>query len=131
MIIVEQEKVEIVLATYNGEKYLREQLESILNQSYSNIIITIWDDGSIDSTNEILQGYQTVFSDRIRIIENVGVSLGVIGSFSRLLEHTQSEYVFLSDQDDYWVQGKVQKQIDLIHKMEQKWGKDEGVRKVV
>jgi len=48
----------------------------------------------------------------------------VIGSFSRLLEHTQSEYVFLSDQDDYWVQGKVQKQIDLIHKMEQKWGKD-------
>ncbi|MBT3187913.1 MAG: glycosyltransferase, partial [Anaerolineae bacterium] len=78
MIIVEQEKVEIVLATYNGEKYLREQLESILNQSYSNIIITIWDDGSIDSTNEILQGYQTVFSDRIRIIENVGVSLGVI-----------------------------------------------------
>ena len=124
MEIIEQKKVEVVLATYNGEKHLREQLDSILAQSYSNILITIRDDGSTDATNEILKEYQLSYPEQINLIDNEGIRLGAVGSFSKLLEHTQYKYVFLSDQDDYWVKDKIQKQIDLIHETEQMWGND-------
>lgn len=117
-------KVEIVLPTYNGKKYLREQLESIINQSYSNFLITIRDDCSTDGTIEIIQDYQNTYSERIRIIENGNIRLGVNGSFSNLLENTKSDYIFLSDQDDYWVKEKIQRQMELIQRMEIELGRD-------
>ncbi len=62
------EKVDILLATYNGEKYLREQLDSILNQSYTNFRLIISDDSSTDNTLEILKEY--VEQDKRIIVYN-------------------------------------------------------------
>ena len=55
---MENSKVAVLLSTYNGEKYLKEQLDSLINQSYSNIDIYIRDDGSTDNTVKIIKGYQ-------------------------------------------------------------------------
>jgi glycosyltransferase involved in cell wall biosynthesis len=117
-------KVEIALSTYNGKKYLKEQLDSILNQTYSNILITIRDDCSTDITMDILLDYCNSYPGKIRIIENNNIRLGVVGSFSRLLEAVESDYIFLADQDDYWVKEKIQKQMELIIKMEIEFGEN-------
>ena len=70
-----EKRVQILLSTYNGEKYLSEQLNSLLQQSYSNIHILIRDDGSKDKTISILKDYQIKFPQKIQIIldKNVGV----------------------------------------------------------
>jgi len=76
------EKVQILMSTYNGEKYLEQQLDSILNQTYPNICILIRDDGSMDGTAALLQRYADKY-------ENVtfyrGENVGAIQSFFELL----------------------------------------------
>ena len=61
-----EEKVDVLLATYNGEKYLKEQIDSILNQTYQNINLIISDDNSNDSTRKILEEYKKI-DNRIKI----------------------------------------------------------------
>ena len=61
------EQIDIILATYNGEKYLKEQLDSILNQTYTNFRLLISDDCSQDSTKEILKEYEKKFSFKKKI----------------------------------------------------------------
>lgn len=62
-----EEKVDVLLATYNGEKYLKEQIDSILNQTYQNINLIISDDNSNDSTRKILEEYKKI-DNRIKNI---------------------------------------------------------------
>ena len=73
------EKIDILLATYNGQQYLREQLYSILSQSYSNFRLLISDDLSVDSTREILAEY--VEKDKRIIVFNQEKNLGVVKNF--------------------------------------------------
>ena len=91
-------KVDILLPTYNGEKYLREQLDSILNQTYKNIRIIISDDCSKDSTSEILKQYKEK-DERIEIYiqEN---NLGVVKNIEFLLKKVENPLYMLADQDD-------------------------------
>lgn len=100
-----QPTVTILLATYNGEAYLKEQLNSLLRQSYKNIIIIARDDGSSDNTVEILNQY------KVLCIE-ANESLGAKRSFSTLLayamHHTTSDYFMFCDQDDVWHTNKVE-----------------------
>lgn len=106
------EKVDILLATYNGEKYLKEQLDSILNQTYSNFRLLISDDMSTDSTKMILTEYEKE-DNRVKVFlqkEN----LGIIGNFEFLLTKVESEYFMFSDQDDIWNRCKVEKSINKI-----------------
>ena len=95
-------KFEVLISTYNGEKYLKAQLDSILEQTYSNFHITIRDDGSRDSTGKILQLYEREYSDKITWIHD-GENLGYPDCFWYLLEHAPAAdmYVFC-DQDDVW-----------------------------
>ena len=65
-----KEQVEIVMATYNGEKYLKEQIDSILNQTYQNINLIISDDNSNDSTRKILEEYKKI-DNRIKILKKL------------------------------------------------------------
>ena len=60
-----QEKIDVLMATYNGEKYLKEQIDSILNQTYQNIQLIISDDCSTDGTREILRQYEK--DDRVKV----------------------------------------------------------------
>ena len=106
------EQIDILIATYNGQKYIREQIDSILNQSYRNINIIISDDGSKDSTPDILKEYQKK-DNRIKVYiqqEN----LGVVKNIEFLLNHVESQYYMLADQDDFWLPQKVEKSLETL-----------------
>jgi glycosyltransferase involved in cell wall biosynthesis len=99
------DKVDIILATYNGEKYLAEQLDSIIAQNYSNWRLLISDDGSFDKTLAIIEKY-TKADERILLVNNIRQG-GVVRNFSKALEFVTSNYIMFSDQDDYWLPEKI------------------------
>ena len=103
-------EVEILLSTYNGEKYLAEQLDSILAQTYGNFKITIRDDHSTDSTLSIIQSYIdkypakiSLYKDPIWKVKNMGSTF----SFGRLMQQATGQYLMLCDQDDVWMEDKI------------------------
>lgn len=92
--------VSIALASYNGSKYIREQLDSILCQSYQNFELIICDDCSTDNTWQILEEYAKKDS-RIKIYRNA-TNLGFKNNFEKVISLCSGEYLALSDQDDIW-----------------------------
>ena len=107
-----QETVDVLLATYNGEKYIREQIESILNQTYKNIRLIISDDCSKDNTPEILKEYEKN-DNRVELYiqeEN----LGVVKNIEFLLGKVKDKYYMLSDQDDVWKEQKIEKSVEKL-----------------
>ena len=108
------EYVDILLATYNGEKYIKELLESILNQTYKNIRILICDDYSSDKTYEILKEYSNK-DNRIKLFRNFK-NLGSNKTFEFLLTNVTADYFMFADQDDVWHLDKVEVSIDKLLK---------------
>lgn len=106
------EKVDILLATYNGEKFISQQIDSILSQTYSNFRLLISDDCSTDGTRKILQEYKAKDS-RIELFFQ-GKNLGVIKNFEYLLKKVENKFYMLSDQDDIWKENKIQRSIEKI-----------------
>src|SRR5450830_129791 len=101
-----QPKVQVLISTFNGEKFIRAQLESILRQLPATGRITIRDDGSSDGT---ISAIDAITDARIRLIH--GNNLGFGGSFMRLIQDAtiEADMVMLSDQDDIWFQDKIQR----------------------
>lgn len=97
--------ISIALCTYNGEKNLRQQLDSLIHQTYQNLEIVIVDDKSSDSTLEILEEYAKLES-RIRIEINKE-NLGYTKNFEKAISLCKGEYIALSDQDDIWDLDKI------------------------
>lgn len=97
-----QPLISIAMTTYNGEKYLREQLDSILNQTYSNFELIICDDCSKDSTWQILEEYAQN-DNRIKIYKNEH-NLGFKKNFEKAISLCNADYIALSDQDDIWLE---------------------------
>lgn len=93
--------ISIAMATYNGEKYLREQLDSILVQTISDFELIICDDCSNDSTRKILSEYAKKDS-RIKVIFNEQ-NLGFVKNFEKTISFCNGEYIAFSDQDDIWL----------------------------
>lgn len=116
--------VTVLLATYNGEKYLEEQLKSILEQSYTDFKIVIRDDGSNDNTNEIINRYAEVFPDKIEVCPSSCPTGSAAGNFFKLIELYSDEYIMLCDQDDIWLPQKIEKTINAMKKAEEENGKD-------
>ncbi|CAJ1222956.1 putative protein [Lactococcus lactis] len=101
-------KINILLSTYNGEKYLSEQLDSILTQTYQDWRLLIRDDGSEDGTRLLIKKYQQK-DKRIEFInENSSENIGFISSFFRLLKFSEADYYFFCDQDDIWLPNKIE-----------------------
>ena len=100
-------QIDILLATYNGERYLSEQLDSILKQSCDNWRIFVRDDGSEDGTSTIIERYQKQYSGKIFIIKDEKQNLGACGNFSELLKKSKSDYIMFCDQDDVWKEDKI------------------------
>ena len=97
--------ISVVMATYNGERFLREQLDSIVNQTYPNLEIIIVDDASQDNTLMILNEYGTKHANvRIFMAQQ---NLGYIKNFERGLRLCKGDFVALSDQDDVWLPEKL------------------------
>lgn len=100
------QSVEVLLACYNGQKYLSDQLESLLNQSFQNFQILIRDDASSDETKAILTTFKDRHPEKIKIISSE-TRLGVIGNFNALLKESSADFIFFSDQDDVWEKNKM------------------------
>ncbi|MGL6101155.1 MAG: glycosyltransferase family 2 protein [Fusobacteriaceae bacterium] len=98
--------VSVCMATYNGEKYIKEQIESILKQLTKNDEVIISDDGSKDETIKIIKKYQKESKISIKIYE--GPKKGVIKNFENVISKASKDLIFLSDQDDIWNDNKVE-----------------------
>lgn len=109
--------VAILMATYNGGKYIKQQIDSIENQTFRDWSLYIRDDGSSDDTLDIIADY--VRKDyRINLIkDNIG-SLGTRDQFLHLLKTIDSDYYMFCDQDDVWFQDKIEKSINQIQILE-------------
>ena len=103
--------VSVVLATYNGEKYIAEQLESISQQSYQNFNVIIVDDASSDDTVAIVQSFMKRLP--LKLIENED-NLGYIKNFEKALSLADADYIAPCDQDDVWTSDKLQTLVDNI-----------------
>ncbi len=110
------------MATYNGEKYIKEQINSILNQKYHNWNLIIRDDGSTDKTVHIINDFIAKYPDRITFVKDKKRNLGSSRNFSELLTHSQSEYIMFCDQDDVWLPERIELSMNEILKLEKKFG---------
>jgi hypothetical protein len=120
---MERTEVEILLATYNGERYLREQIDSILGQDYPNLRLLASDDGSSDGTVAILNEYAARFPDQVRVLPKMEASGHPKRNFLRLMKAATAAYIGFSDQDDVWIPEKVSLTMQTMLRMEGKSGK--------
>jgi len=117
---MKQKKIDVILACYNGESFIGQQIRSIL-ASFDSITgfitrLLIADDGSNDRTLEIIS---EINDRRISIIDSARVG-GVIKNFSRLIDYSDADYIFFSDQDDLWAKDKVAIFMETFEKLEKK-----------
>ena len=110
--------ISVVMATYNGEKYISKQLWSILNQTFSDFEIVIVDDCSSDRTvdlinsvfeNAAFQNYQIIINEK---------NLGHNKSFEKAIGYCTGDYIAISDQDDIWMENKLEKLMERISNKE-------------
>jgi glycosyltransferase involved in cell wall biosynthesis len=107
-------KLSVALCTYNGEKYIEKQLNSIFNQTIAIDEINICDDGSNDKTIEIINQIQKEHPSIIKLYQNK-TNLGCSKNFEKAIELCQGDYIFLSDQDDLWKKDKVEKTLAVFN----------------
>ncbi len=106
--------VAVVMSTYNGEKYVREQLESVLAQDYENVSVFVRDDGSRDETLQVVEPY--ALDGKIHLEQ--GENIGVVRSFFSLLKTVAGkfDYVAFCDQDDRWHTDKVSRAVSVLER---------------
>jgi glycosyltransferase involved in cell wall biosynthesis len=98
------------MTSFNGEKYIEEQIHSILKQISKNDELIISDDGSTDATIQIIE---KISDPRIKIIKNSGTK-GYTGNFENAIKHANGDLIFLSDQDDIWLNGRVREMTNKL-----------------
>jgi len=110
-------KISVVMTTYNGERYLEEQIDSILTQTLHPAELIVCDDQSTDGTVAILEKYQR--QEKLVFVKNPQ-RLGLIKNFKKAVSlATAGNYVALSDQDDHWLPDKLEKSAALLQKMDE------------
>ena len=105
-------KVSVIMSVYNGEKYLKIAIESILNQTFENFEFIIINDGSTDKTEDILQAYDDL---RIKIINN-GKNIGLTKSLNKGLKLAKGEYIARMDADDISMPGRLERELEFLDK---------------
>jgi len=109
--------IDILLSTYNGEKYLGEQLDSILAQSYKDWHLIVRDDGSTDTTRAVLTSYSQKYPEKIEILPD-HENIGCLRSFERLMQASEAPYCCFADQDDVWLTDKLHHALNEMQKAE-------------
>lgn len=104
--MVEPVRISVAVVTYNGADYIEEQLDSILKQLTGEDEVIISDDGSNDGTRKIIEAYQQR-EPRIRLLE--GPQKGIKKNVEHAIAHCRGSYIYLADQDDIWLEDKVEK----------------------
>lgn len=106
--------VSIAVATYNGIKFLTQQLDTLVNQTYKHLEIVVSDDGSTDGTIEILESYERQYPN-FSFYRNAAPH-GTKRNFENALKHCKGTYIAFSDQDDIWMLDKIEKLVKAIGK---------------
>lgn len=114
--------ISVLLAAYNGAFYIREQLDSIIEQTWKDIKIVISDDGSTDGTLQAIKEYAARYPEKISILESSGSSGKAWKNFFRLLTYVEDGYVMFCDQDDVWLPDKVELTMKRMKKLERRYG---------
>jgi glycosyltransferase involved in cell wall biosynthesis len=105
--------VSVVMCTYNGSRFVAEQIESICNQTYKNLRVIIVDDASTDTTYEIVKQY-AANDERIRAYRN-GTNLGFNLNFNKACKLATGDFIAIADQDDIWEKTKIEKLLAKIN----------------
>ena len=116
--------ISILMATYNGEKYIAEQIESLLAQTVSEFKLYICDDCSTDSTFTIITEYAKKHPEQINITQNKDNSGGAKYNYIQMMINYKDDYIMLCDQDDIWLPEKIEITLEKIKDMEYKFGTD-------
>ena len=119
--------VEILLASYNGEKYIAEQLESLIAQTEKDISVLIRDDGSTDATLDIIRRYSAAYPEMIRLIEDEVRCGDPARNFMQLMTYSTADYTMFCDQDDFWFPEKVERTLAAMRRAEEEQGKERPV----
>ena len=117
------DKVAILLATYQGERYLKEQLDSLLKQTCTDWVACIHDDGSTDRTMDIVKTYENAYPDKFVVFSHESCH-GAKDNFFYLLRAVDAPYLMCCDQDDIWLKDKIEITLQQMKKTEQEAGKD-------
>jgi glycosyltransferase involved in cell wall biosynthesis len=115
--------IEVLLATYNGARFLHEQVDSVLAQEGINLCILARDDGSIDDTPSILAAYATAHPSRFHLLPTDTPTGSAQRNFHHLLVASSAEYVAFCDQDDVWLPHKLQRSLQRIQQLEKGYGR--------
>ncbi|MEO5890129.1 MAG: glycosyltransferase family 2 protein [Ferruginibacter sp.] len=119
-------KVTILLATYNGGRFIRDQLDSIVQQTYSNWELLVSDDASTDEMPSIINEYATLHNDKITILPAGIKNQGSVANFNRLFnaaKESGAKYIMFCDQDDYWFPSKIEVTLNRMLLEEEQHGK--------
>ena len=116
--------ISILMATYNGEKYLKEQIDSLLSQTFSDFTLWISDDVSTDVTWDILTTYAQQYPEKINISQRERNSGSPWPNFLDLMISIKDDYIMLCDQDDVWLPDKIEKTLKKMQEMEKAYGSD-------
>ena len=114
--------IHILLATYNGASYIRQQLDSIFTQSCDEFKLYVSDDNSTDETYNILKEYESRYPEKMFISRSEN-RLGAAANFLALLKNCDAEYIMFADQDDVWDKRKIEYSLKCMKSMEAKYGK--------
>ncbi len=113
--------IAILLATYNGEQYLRQQLDSLLGQTFKDIHLYVRDDGSTDTTPQIIREYARRHLN-ITVLEEGEKNMGSKWNFEHLLRAAHADYYMFCDQDDVWLPNKIELSLLKMRQMEEYYG---------
>jgi len=114
----------ILLSAYNGEQFIADQIDSLLQQSFQDFHIYVSDDCSTDSTYEIIQDYCARYPEKITATSNASNSGGAKHNAIRLMIEHREEYLMLCDQDDVWLPDKIAITLAKLKEMEARYGAD-------
>lgn len=106
-------RISVVMATYNGARYLREQLDSVVSQSYPIYELIVQDDGSTDDTLPILDSYAKQHPT-MKVYANTSECHGINGNFFSAMSRSTGDYIAICDQDDVWERDKLRWQAEAI-----------------
>ena len=113
--------IDILLATFNGEKVIRDQLDSLFAQTVKNWHLLVHDDGSTDATVDIVKEYQSANPEKISLIEDGFITGGAKNNFAHLMAKSNALYVMFCDQDDVWLPEKVELTLARMIETEKKY----------
>lgn len=116
--------ISILMTTYNGEKFLAEQLDSLFAQTIQDFVLYIRDDNSVDSTLQIAESYAEKYPDRVVVSANAVNSGGAKHNFIRMMIEHADDYLMLCDQDDVWLRDKIERSLQKMRELEGVYGRD-------